>query len=310
MERLKSKLASTWSRVRKYAAHSLIVFGTLTVSSPGNAVEILFAHVLNTGHVYHADGNEIAGYVNALPGYNVTIRNLSDAVYNDYSNFDQVWVYDLYTAGMGAQTNATQVANYNNIGAWYNSLTATNQNLIADGRIISSAWNNETAWIQGYATEMTARGGGLLLGTDHDAYVSGINNINAAININLFQGTLNPGVAIVDQNSALYNGGVGTFPCGSGDQCIWDNSSPSYAPAGVQPNGQTLTPVAYHGTVNTAFSNAAVSSTIGSTTFGTCGGPNQPPCFVDVPEPASLGVYGIGLAILGIGMAARRRKTR
>ena len=308
MESLKSKHVSLWSRARKIAAQSVLLFGCLAVSAPGHAVEILFAHVIDTTHPYHADGNEIAGYVDALPGYNVTIRNLNDAVYTDYANFDQVWVYDLYTIANGPQTDATQVANYNNIGAWYNGLAASDKNLIVDGRIISSAWNNEAAWIQGYATELTARGGGLLLGTDHDVYVSGINNINAAININPFQGTLNTGVAVVDQNSALYNGGAGTFACGTGDQCIYDNSSPSYAPAGLQPNGQTLTPVAYHGTVNTAFDNAAVSSTIGSTTFGTCGGPNQPPCHV--PEPASFGVFGIGLAMFGAGMAARRRKRR
>ena len=102
------------------------------------------------------------------------------------------------------------------------------------------------------------------------------------------------------------NGGAGTHACGNGELCIWDNSSPSFAPTGLQSNGTTLTPVAFHGTVADAFDNAAVSSTIGSVTFGTCGGAGQPPC--TVAEPGTLAAFGIGLGAFGL-IARRRRKT-
>ncbi len=279
-------------------------------SLSAQAVEILFAHVSNSYAPYHTDGDEIAGYVNALSGYNVTLRDLNTAVYNDYGSFDQVWVYDLY---QGADNNASQVANYQNIGSWYNGLGVTQQNLILDGRIISSAtglpWHAESDWVQNYVLELMDNGrtGGLFLGTDHSAYQSGINQINAAINITPFTGTLAPTYSVVDTNSPLYSV-AGTFACPSdaSKRCIWDNSSPGFAPAGLQANGQTLTPVAYHGTTSDAFANASVSSTLGSSTFGTCGNSGQPACETPVPAPLML----IGAGLLGLTWSRRRAFKR
>ena len=59
-------------------------------------------------------------------------------------------------------------------------------------------------------------------------------------------------------------------------RCINDNSTTGYVAAGLQANGQTLTPVAYHGAVLNAFNQAAVSASMGSPTFGTPDGPGSP----------------------------------
>ncbi|MCP3873039.1 MAG: PEP-CTERM sorting domain-containing protein [Desulfobacteraceae bacterium] len=146
----------------------------------------------------------------------------------------------------------------------------------------------EDEWIQNYATQLEARGGGLVLGTDHNAFQSGINRINELINISLFHGNYYtaPLVATVDPLSPLY---VSGFPV------INDNSSTGFVATGIQANGQTLTPVAYHGETSTAWDWAAVSSTMGSATFGT-----------EVPEPATMMLFGLGL--LGVAGIGRRKK--
>lgn len=286
---------------------TLLTATLIMVAAPVSAATILFAHVDSTAP-YVPNGSSLVDHLTA-GGHTVTTRFLNSAVYNDYGDFDQVWVYDLYT---GANNNANQVANYTNIGNWYNSLAPSDQNLIADGRIISSSsspWTPEPGWIQGYANSLDLRGGGLVLGTDHDPFVDGINLINLAIGIDPFFGNVPVSEALVDELSPLFieNGGAGTHVC-AGGLCVWDNSSPSFAPTGLQPNGTTLTPVAYHGTVADAFENAAISSTMGSITFGTCGGPQQPPCTVPVSEPSILGLFGLGL--IGLGFIRRRRVAR
>ena len=132
---------------------SLLLTVCLVIPSSASAASILFAHVANYGP-YVTDGNTIAGFLTA-GGNTVTIRDLSAAIYTDYSSFDQVWVYDLYA---GEDNSATQLANYANIAGWFGSLSLSDQNLIADGRIISSGPNwvagGEPAWVQNYATQL------------------------------------------------------------------------------------------------------------------------------------------------------------
>ena len=255
-----------------------------------SAIEILFAHVDSDGN-YFDDGNRIRNMLVGT-GYNVTTRILDQAVYTDFNTFDQIFVYDLYT---GTDNTAIQTANYQGIAHWYNG--RTDKNLILDGRIISSdiAWVNpaETAWIQNYRDQLNLRGGGLVLGTDHaTAFTEGINQINNYINIDPFTGFYytQPLRAYVDPLSPLW---IPTLTQGG---TINDNSSTSFVPTGLQANGQTLTPVAYHGTVSQAWELAAVSSTMGSVTFGTA-----------VPEPSTMILFSIGL--LG-GLAGARRKLK
>ncbi len=281
----------------KYSRLSMfLTFAVTTFSS--NAVEILFAHVDDDGS-YKPNGIQLAEMIDALSGFNVTTRYLDAEIYTDYDSFDQVWVYDLYR---GADREANQLANYTNIANWYNNLSY--QNLILDGRIISSTtgWAStpESSWIQNYAKQMDLLGGGLVLGTDHaPAFTDGINEINAQIDIEPFTGFIYeyPYEALVDENSPLHLESLTDCSSSEGGKCINDSSSTSIVPTGLQGNGQTLTPVAFHGSTSGAWENAAVASTMGSRTFETCGLEGQQPC--TVPEPPVLALYGLGIAAFG-----------
>ena len=279
----------------------------ISLAAPVDATEVLFTFVENSGP-YVGDGQELAAFVDSLPGFNVTQRFLDGAIYNDYNTFDQIWVYDLM---LGANNNATQAANYTGISNWFNN--KADKNLIVDGRIISSAsfWTNanamssEEAWIQNYALQLENLGGGLVLGTDHatpgqpsGVFVDGINEINSSIGINPFSGffgSFPTSQALVDPLSPLFVSSLDACRASASDQCINDNSTTSFAPAGAQPGGLFLTPVAYHGTVSSAFNNAAVASTISSPTFP-----------VSVPEPSTL----LGsITVLSIGLLSKKKKS-
>ncbi len=155
------------------------------------------------------------------------------------------------------------------------------------------------------------RGGGLFLGTDHvspgqstGAFVDGINSILDGIDIDRFFSFYYtpPFEAVVDVNSPLYVPSLKVCSFDNSKQCINDNSSTSFAATGLQANGQTLTPVAFHGNALDAWDKAAVSTTMGSRTFGTCGNPGQPACAVSEPSILVL----LGLSLIGLGAFRRR----
>lgn len=281
-----------------------VICASAALSVQTYATEILFAYV---GEGYYGDGQNIASKLSALGGFNVTEVNLFEETLDDISGFDQVWVYDL---SFQSDDNVHQLANYSTLADWYNTRASTTKNLITDGRIVSSAdyWINlptsgglpyETSWIQNYALQLDARGGGLVLGTDHNVFADGINTINQLIGIGNFTGYYysSPFQAFVDEESPFYLSSLGNCQADPGKKCINDNSSTSFVPTGLQANGQFLTPVAWHG--SDAFGLAAVSSTIGSPTFGT-----EDP--VSVPEPGTLLLTLLGL--LGIHFSRKRSK--
>lgn len=290
----------------------------LVIGASANAAAILFGRVGSTSYV--DDGQDLVNYLLA-GGNTVDYVDLNSVVISDFSLYSQVWVYDLVT---GSNQSGTQMANYQNIAGWYNGLT--DQNLITDGRIISSSekWTDgfygaardglgsggEPEWIQNYANLLDSQGGGMVLGTDHNVFQSGINSINNLIGINPFSGSFDtpPLEAFVDSASPLFISGLENCASDPTQKCINDNSSTGLVPTGLQANGQTLTPVAYHiqgGGLSDAFTLAAVSTTFGSTTFGTCGNPGQPPCIGNVPEPSVIALMIAGL--IGFGFARRRK---
>lgn len=283
----------------KNLLRSGVIFLSATFALSSHATEILFGYV---GSLYHTDGENIASKLSGISGANVTQVNLYEQMLGDLSGYDQVWIYDLSAS---PDNNAFQTANYSTVANWYNNRSAAAKNLIADGRIISSAdyWINlptsgglpsETSWIQNYALQLDARGGGLVLGTDHNVFNDGINTINSLIGINDFTGFYYspPYQAYVDQESPLYLSTLGTCQGDATKKCINDNSSTSFVPTGLQPNGQFLTPVAWHGSLSQAFEFAAVSSTLGSLTF-------------PVPEPGALVLMLLGL--FGIQFARKQK---
>ena len=151
--------------------------------------------------------------------------------------FDQIWVFDLSTGVDNYPTDYAAIAD------WFNSQPSAE--IICDSRMISSYWSGRylsegQALTENYLYNMDIRGGGLLLGTDHDPYHGGINEINAQIGIDPFFGTFSLSTIPVDTANPLMN-----TPNNMGTE-LYDDSSPGQTPYGLQPNGQILYTVAWH----------------------------------------------------------------
>ncbi|MCF6196709.1 MAG: hypothetical protein L3J50_08400 [Emcibacter sp.] len=98
------------NKINKIIIASIIAVCASITPITTNAAAILFANV-NTGY-YKTDGNNLTQMLTDA-GHTVTIINLDTAIYTNYSDYEQIFVYDL---SLGADRSANQLANYANIG--------------------------------------------------------------------------------------------------------------------------------------------------------------------------------------------------
>jgi hypothetical protein len=323
---------TTMKQVRNILSSLSLLAAAILGSANSHAGPILFAMVSDMTEDYEYENNTDS-YVpqgefirdlwsEGYDGGEVHTRYLNEATYSDYDKYSQIFVYDLAS---NKDETPIQLANYDAIAKWYRDRNAARQNLILDGRIISSSAmyagylglgdsGGEPEFISNYRVQLANRGGGLVLGTDHWNFAFGINKINQGIGVGDFTGKYYPCdgygpdrdcsghlEAYVDPFSPLYVPELEACTFNPDQQCINDNSSTGYVPTGLQSNGQFLNTVAFHGGES---GGAAVSTTMGGfTTLTSCIGADQQSCVNTVSEPLPLALLVLGLA----GMQLRRR---
>jgi len=219
----------------------LIAFvSVILLSSPARALEdrVLMVNV----HGSHYDGDGYSVYLTLVnAGADATYVNLSSsgqvAALLAANTYDQIWVFDL-SYGVDSYPPDWQA-----IADWY--LANPDMPVICDSRMISSYWSGRyldegQRLTENYYFNLRVRGGGLLLGTDHDVYVSGINTIVSLIGMNPFFGTFSLTTIPVDTGSPLM-----TTPNDMGTS-LFDDSSPGQTQYGIQPNGRFFYTLAWH----------------------------------------------------------------
>ncbi|MBL7133862.1 MAG: hypothetical protein ISS78_07175 [Phycisphaerae bacterium] len=255
-------------RISTVAMIALAAF--LFMGHTARASSVLMVNVHGTH--YDGDGWNIRNtLVNA--GATTTYVNLSSEGQVEAAlqggSFDQVWVFDL-SAGTDDYGD-----DYAAIADWYNNRPSNE--LICDSRMISSYWNGRwtgegQALTENYYHNIDVRGGGLVLGTDHSAYQTGINEINAQIGLNPFHSDFHLANIPVDTQNPLM-----VLPNDLGAH-LSDDSSPGQTPYALQPNGQILYTVAWH-------SNNHDTPGIASTIEGAIG------MHVDIATPPDQSVF-------------------
>lgn len=168
--------------------------------------------------------------------------------------YDQLWSYDLSSGGDPYD------ADFQAIADWY--LAHPTQTLICDGRFLSSywsgRWNTEGRVLaENYYRNLETRGGGLILATDHNVYANnGTNEIAALIGVDPFIGNFGGGFP-TDPLNPLMN-------TPNAIASLFNDSSTSQAPFGLQPNGDILYAVGYHsGNVTTPGISSTIEGAIG-----------------------------------------------
>lgn len=158
-----------------------------------------------------------------------------------------------------------------NIGCSNGAVSLPNQN------------RDEVQLLRNYVLSIAKQGGGLLLGTDHSTtggaayphqcsggFEGGMNTLAANLGFEGFHGCIydtSNFAVVVDKDSEVMKGNgnqAGHAYCPSSNLYLWDDSSTSVVATGIQENGYTMYPVAWHGTdATTGF--AAISSTVRGT---------------------------------------------
>ncbi|MGP1345991.1 MAG: CARDB domain-containing protein [Phycisphaerales bacterium] len=212
--------------------------------------------VVNINGPYNADGQNIHNTLTNA-GVDSTYVNLSSnglvANLLAVQPFDQIWVFDLSASGNDGSLYALD---WQAMADWFNA--DPSRGIICDGRMISSYWQGR--WqtegqnlSENYFENLSDAGGGLVLGTDHNAFHPGINTLNSLIGLEPFFGNFSLTFIPVDTEHPLM-----TTPNDMGSQ-LFNDSSPGQTPFGVQPNGRILYTVAWH-SGNTA--TPGISTTI------------------------------------------------
>ena len=206
-------------------------------TNPVQSVLVINIH----GPNYDADGYHVFLTVSNA-GASATFVNLNAngtvASLLQTNQYQQIWVFDL------SEVTDAYPADWQAIADWY--LQHSNLPIICDARMLSSFWSGR--WVdqgqrlaENYYVNLAKGGGGLMLGTDHDAYSPGINTINALIGLNPFSGFFNGFTIPADAASPLMNS-PNDLTAG-----LYDDSTTGLVPYGLQPNGRMLYPAAWHG---------------------------------------------------------------
>lgn len=286
------------------------LFILLSASNTLYASKILFAYdTLN----YQQEAEKFSNILRHS-NYEMTFFDLETDTLSNLSEFDQVFVFDLSPL---SDNTSNHMFNYQKIANWYNQ--KQDKNIIADGRILSSLWNNTSNLISGsqpgqeipmlinYADQMALRGGGLFLGTDHGDYrtsfYNGINSLNRLIGIDDFVGNfiVEPKLAIVDQTSPLFveSAIIDNTSYNVPANAILATSTGSATPLGIQSNGLNFKSFA----ISPSYSvyptphNTLISYAFSEPLTGT----------VEVPEPSTIWLFIFSLLMWFI---PRRHRTK
>ncbi|CAN2042598.1 exported hypothetical protein [Candidatus Magnetomoraceae bacterium gMMP-15] len=198
---------------------------------------------INLAWYYLDDGNNMYKTLQDVVGEsNTTIVRLTSngqiKTLLENNHYDQIWLFDI------SNKSDTYDDDWEAIANWFNK--DNSRAILCDGRIISSYKSNRDQTegkklTENYYENMKRDGGGLLLGTDHNTFANGgTNDICRLIGIGDFTGNFNLAKIPVDTKSPLM-----TYPNNMGDS-LYNDSSTSQAPYGLQPNGRILYSVAWH----------------------------------------------------------------
>lgn len=150
--------------------------------------------------------------------------------------YEQVWVFDL-----SSYENKHDAA-WRAVADWFQA--QPKKNVICDARILSSFYDEIKSegdkLAENYYQNLEKRGGGLVLGTDHNHFQDGINTVNQLIGLQPFTGKFELEMIPVDISHPLM-----LSPNNMGPE-LHDFTTPGQAPYGIQPNGMDLFTVAWH----------------------------------------------------------------